>query len=250
MSICAIALYTFLHGKLTENMLCFQSFLANWGRSDAINDCASESWGRSAVTLCQQQSNMRLPKQLLATITWCGINPGRSIFPTQFCRTIQWYHLSLGHIWHHRQIDNMSMIFYHAQPRKVVEAVFMPCAPVSTWCPLTNCHDIHLVSNEPQWHHRGSIKALCCTSAIQKRPMRTSQQNVRRFTRYQSLSWFHQNLVELVRLDNRSSHNKCECVHITRYPRPVSCVYDQEEESIGWAINARKACYSTSYNDY
>jgi hypothetical protein len=35
----------------------FPIVLANWGRSDIPNDCASVSWGRSAAALCQQQSN-------------------------------------------------------------------------------------------------------------------------------------------------------------------------------------------------
>jgi hypothetical protein len=37
------------------------------------------------------------------------------------------------------------------------------CSPVSTWCPLTLCHVIHLVSNEPRWHHsklRNTVDAV------------------------------------------------------------------------------------------
>jgi hypothetical protein len=85
MSIYAIALYDFLHGQSMENPF-FQSFLANWGRSDIPNDCASVSWGHSAAALCTNNSLTRLPQQLLATDTsvWLYrkilLNPGRSIF--------------------------------------------------------------------------------------------------------------------------------------------------------------------------
>jgi hypothetical protein len=189
---------------------------------------------------------------LLATkqygYTWkILINPGRSIFRCNFACAIEWYHLSLGHIWHHRQIDNMSMIFYHAQPRKVVEAVFMPGAHVSTWCPLTLCHDIQLVSNEPRWHH---IKLRNTVDAVRQQ--------------YKNVLWGHRNRTcDVLRVINywhgfirtlwnlfawtNALHTTSVNTCIARYPRPVSCVYDQEEEeSIGWTINARKACYSTS----
>jgi transposase InsO family protein len=47
------------------------------------------------------------------------------------------------------------------------------------------------------------------------------------------------NLVEIVRLDNKTSqHTALQFINtwLARYPKPTSCIYDQGSEFTGWAF--------------
>jgi hypothetical protein len=143
--------------SFTENLwkTCFVFHRFAGDAQKPTNDCARVCWGRSSTVFALTTNSLtRSLIWLLATGKRCGYtwkilnNPGKLFSDAILPRTIQWYHLLIGHIWHHRFINITSMMFY--QPPKVVEAVLsvlMPCALVSAWCPWTLYHVIHSVLN-------------------------------------------------------------------------------------------------------
>lgn len=143
---------------------------------------------------------------------------------------VRWYHLALGHLGQNRLFDTMSMNLYHPDLRLQVEQVVTRCDACQRQKNVLRGHG-HTAPREAQtlpW--REVAVDLIGPWTLNIRGIETS---FRALTIIDTVT----NLVELVRLDNKTSAHVALCFENTwlaRYPRPLFCTYDQGGEFIGW----------------
>jgi Integrase zinc binding domain len=141
-------------------------------------------------------------------------------------RAVQWYHLSLSHLGQSRLLDTMSMIFYNPQLRYVVKGMIEKCAVCQRYKNVQRGHG----NTAP----RAASLLRWSEVAVDTIGPWTLEVATERVTFYAlTIIDTVTNLVELVRLDNRTSqHTAVQFVNtwLARYPKPVLCVYDQGGE--------------------
>lgn len=141
---------------------------------------------------------------------------------------IKWYHMLLGHAGKTRVYDSIRRVFYHPQlKRRVDEYTCEVCQKAKLQnaaygelppreVPMAPWEEVHIDLIGP-WKVRVNdqeveFNALTCIDPVT-------------------------NLVELVRIDNKTSahiSNKFEDTWLSRYPWPVKCVHDNGGEFTGW----------------
>jgi Integrase zinc binding domain len=147
-------------------------------------------------------------------------------------RAIQWYHLSLSHLGQSRLINTMSMTFYHPKLRQTVIAMIQKCAVCQ------------LYKNVQRGHGNTAPRAASVIPwsevAVDTIGPWTLEVATERVTFYAlTIIDVVTNLVEIVRLDNKTSqHISVKFINtwLSRYPKPVACIYDQGGEFTGWAF--------------
>jgi transposase InsO family protein len=190
--------------------------------------------------LRQQQPN-KFQQQLLATNTtvWAYLaepnKPWKIYLPDILMpRAIQWYHLATSHLGQIRLFDTMSMTFYHPKLRESMNFMIQRCAVCQRYKNVQCGHG----DTAP----RAASLLPWSEVAVETIGPWTLEVATERVT-FCALTIIDlvTNLVEIVRLDNRTSqHTSVQFVNtwLARYPKPISCVYDQGGEYIGWTFQA------------
>jgi transposase InsO family protein len=184
-----------------------------------------------------QQEPTKYIRQLLAPNihVWCYINepnaPWKIFIPNElFEPAIRWYHLALGHIGSSRLWDTMKMHFYNRHLKNRIEDIVSRC---------DTCQRLKLTG-------RGHGEVAAREAALL--PWREiavdligpwtlrigGQENT-----FIALTMIDMvtNLVEVVRLDNKTSAHVAlhfENTWLSRYPRPIHVIYDQGGEFTGY----------------
>jgi transposase InsO family protein len=133
---------------------------------------------------------------------------------------MQWYHHALSHVGQNRLTDTMSMTFYSPLLCKTIEAVVLPCAHCQCYKNVQQGHgttapreaDILL------WNHFAVDTIGPWVIKVQNRQER-----------------FY--VLTMVCLQNRTSAHAATVfinTWLARYPKPISCIYDQGSEFIRW----------------
>ena len=179
----------------------------------------------------------RFSKQLLAADVqlYCYIPepnaPWKIYLPTSLLDdAIQWYHLSLGHLGQNRLYDTLHQQFYHPDLRSYVEKI------------VTTCDACQRQKNPLRGH--GHVAAREVTLLPWREvavdligPWKLQINNVEVNFRALTIIDLVTNIVELVRLDNKTSAHvalQFENTWLSRYPMPKHCVYDQGGEFVGF----------------
>jgi len=147
---------------------------------------------------------------------------------------IQWYHHALSHIGQSRLADTMSLVYYHPKLRNTVEAALTKCSLCQQYKNVQKGHGL-LAPREAGLLPWSEV----AVDLIGPWTLEVATQTVQ----FSALTIIDlvTNLVELVRLDNKTSeHVALQFVNtwLARYPRPTSCVYDRGGEFTGWAFQA------------
>jgi hypothetical protein len=195
--------------------------------------------GDAQLPLLRNQQPNKFTEQLLApnTRVWCYTaepnKPWRIYLPGAILpNAIRWYHHALSHIGTRRLTDTMSMMYYNPKLKATIEAVVAPCAICQQY------------KNIPRGHGETAPReaALLPWSEIAVDligPWTLEVANQRVTFHALTIIDLVTNLVEVVRLDNKTSaHVAMQFVNtwLARYPKPTSCVFDQGGEFIGWAF--------------
>jgi transposase InsO family protein len=147
-------------------------------------------------------------------------------------RAIQWYHLSLSHLGQSRLIDTMSMTFYHPKLRPTVIGMIQRCAVCQRYKNVQRGHG--------ETAPREASLLPWSEVAVDTIGPWTLEVATERVTFYAlTIIDLVTNLVEICRLDNKTSQHisvKFTNTWLSRYPKPVSCIYDQGGEFTGWAF--------------
>lgn len=175
-------------------------------------------------------------RQLLApnTQVYCYIPaenaPWKIYLPDELLNAaVRWYHLSLGHSGMSRLHDTMKMHFFHKNLRQTVENVVSTCD--SCQKNKNNVRGFGLVA--PREAQLLPWRQVAVDSigpwTLQIGPNKIS---------FHALTIIDQvtNLVEAVRLENMTAAHvalQFENTWLSRYPRPVSCIFDQGTEFTG-----------------
>jgi hypothetical protein len=179
----------FVHLLSNRDNLRKTCYVSNcsWQTGDAqrsINDCAGESWGRSAAALCKQQTNKNINMIVShQQMVWVYLDdpnqPWKIYLPMQFCTchpmvpSVDWSHLT-------SQIDRQYVI-------NILSCTTTQGCRGSTYA-LCSCQHLMSIDTLSRYsfgfertsmtsfsttrNRRGSNEALCCSSAIQYVPWR------------------------------------------------------------------------------
>ena len=197
--------------------------------------------GDAQLQLSRQATPLRFEQRLMApnTSIWyhrLAVDKPWKIYLPQVLlnRAIRWYHLALSHLGSKRLFDTMSMIFYHRELRNRLEAVIAPCEHRQKYKNVLRGHG-HTAPREAgllPWNQ-------VAVDLIGPWTLTISDETIQ-FTALTIIDMVT-NIVELVRLDNKTSDhvaNQFVNTWLARYPKPSSCIYDQGSEFIGWGFQA------------
>jgi transposase InsO family protein len=202
---------------------------------------AQAQTGDAWLQQLRHQHPAKFSHNLLApnTAVWCYTaepnKPWKVYLPDNLLlRAIQWYHHALSHIGQSRLGDTMSLVYYHPKLRATIEAA------------LTKCRLCQEYKNVQRGHGQLAPReaALLPWSEVAVDligPWTLTVSNQTMTFNALTIIDLVTNLVELVRLDNKTSdHVALQFVNtwLARYPRPTSCVYDQGGEFTGFAFQA------------
>ena len=157
--------------------------------------------------------------------------PWKIYLPTELLENaIRWYHLALGHLGQSRLYDSISTHLYHPNMKTMVENIVSRCDPCQRQKLVLRGHG-HTAPREASAHPWQTVAVdLIGPWTLSVGGYETS---------FQALTIIDMvtNLVELVRIDNKSSEHVTmhfENTWLSRYPRPLQCIYDQGGEFIGY----------------
>jgi hypothetical protein len=173
------------------------------------------------------------PNVLVEHYRPAGDKPWKVYLPEALvARSINWYHLALSHIGSKRLEETMSMVFYHPQLRQRVESVIGPCRHCQQYKNVLRGH------GQTASREAGLLPwTQVAVDLIGPWDLEIGGETIR----FHALTIIDlvTNLVEIVRLDNKTSdHVAMHFVNtwLARYPKPVSCVHDQGGEFTGWGF--------------
>ena len=156
--------------------------------------------------------------------------PWKIYLPTQLLRSaINWYHLALGHIGQNRLHDSMAQHLYHPDLRSTIEDVVTRCVTCQEEKNVLRGHG-QLAPREANAHPWREVAVDLVG------PWKITINNVETEFRALTIIDTVTNLVELVRIDNKTSEHVAmhfENTWLSRYPMPRSITYDQGGEFIG-----------------
>lgn len=147
--------------------------------------------------------------------------------PTEMLNnTIQWYHLALGHIGQKRLIDTISTHLYHPMLQERVTHFVSSCPDCQKAKNILRGHG-HLAPREASAHPWREV----AVDLIGPWSLKIGDKE----TSFSALTVIDTvtNLVELICIDNKSSSHfsrQFEMVWLSRYSRPLTCIYDQGGE--------------------
>ena len=183
-----------------------------------------------------QQHPTTYVRQLLApnTQVYCYIPaanaPWKIYLPDELLNAaVRWYHLSLGHSGMSRLHDTMKMHFYHKNLRRTVENIVSTCDS----CQKNKNNVRGFGSTAPREAQLLPWRQVA-VDCIGPWKLQVGQQIIP----FSALTIIDQvtNLVEAVRLENMTSAHvalQFQNTWLSRYPRPISCIYDQGTEFTG-----------------
>ena len=185
----------------------------------------------------RQENAQQFVQQLLApnTYVWSYIpkpdDPWKIYLPTELLeQTTRWYHLALSHQGQNRLYDTMAMHLYHPDLRRQVEAVVSRCDTCQRYKQVLRGHG-HTAPREASLHPWREI----AVDLIGPWTFEMAGQKIQfhALTAIDTVT----NLVELIRVDNKTAAHvaqQLENVWLSRYPRPLHCIYDQGGEFTGY----------------
>ena len=179
----------------------------------------------------------RYAQQLLApgTMVFCYVPgpdvPWRIYLPQELLdKAIRWYHIALGHIGMNRLYDTISMHFFHKDLRNKVEDIVSRCDTCQRFKQAGRGYG----ETAPREAALSPWSEIACDLIG---PWKLDVGNQRRTFSALTIIDTVTNLVEVVRLDNHSAAHVAlhfENTWLSRYPKPVSCIYDQGGEFTGF----------------
>lgn len=202
---------------------------------------AAAQAGDAQLPLARQATPLLYQQRLMApgVNLWCyrsaADKPWKIYLPENLLnRAIRWYHLSLSHLGAKRLSETMSMVFYHPQLRSRIEAVLRPCRQCQQYKNVLRGHG-HTAPREAGLLPWSQV----AVDLIGPWTLEISGES-RTFYALTIIDMVT-NLVELVRLSNKTSdHVSMHFMNtwLARYPKPVSCIYDQGGEFTGWGFQS------------
>ena len=157
-------------------------------------------------------------------------SPWKIYLPQQLLRsTIQWYHVSLGHIGSSRLSDTLRMHFYHPKLQQECDDLVEKCDPCQRYKNVGRGHGSLAAREAPLMPWRDVAVDLIGPWIL---TIGDTQHEFHALTVIDTVT----NLTEIVRLQNKTAaHVALHFVNtwLLRYPRPVLCIHDQGPEFIG-----------------
>ena len=198
----------------------------------------AEAQGRDAsLQQLAKDQPKRYAQQLLApgTMVFCYIPgpdvPWKIYLPQELLdNAIQWYHLALGHIGMNRLHDTISMHFFHKDLRNRIEDIVSRCNTCQHFKQAGRSYG----ETAPWEAVLSPWREIACDLIG---PWKLDVGNQLRTFSALTIIDTVTNLVEIVRLDNHSAAHVAlhfENTWLSRYPKPVSCIYDQGGEFTGF----------------
>jgi hypothetical protein len=221
----------FVHLPMTENIPNVLDY----------RTIAQAQVGDARLLLLRNQHPNKCQQHLLApgTQVWCYTaepnKPWKIYLPDALLvRAIQWYHHALSHIGQSRLADTMSLVYYNSKLHSTVEAEIVKCPYCQEFKNVQKGHG-QLAPREAALLPWSDV----AVDLIGPWTLAVADELVE----FMALTIIDlvTNLVELVRLDNKTSDHvalKFANTWLACYPRPTSCVYDQGGEFIGWGFQA------------
>jgi transposase InsO family protein len=143
---------------------------------------------------------------------------------------VRWYHLALSHLGSRRLYDTISTHFYHPHLRARVDDIVERCDTCQRFKQNPRGYG-ELAPREAEANPWRTVAVDLV--GPWKLQVGGVEQTFMALTIIDTVT----NLVELVRLDNKTSAHvsmQFENNWLSRYPLPVNCIYDQGKEFIGW----------------
>jgi transposase InsO family protein len=188
-----------------------------------------------------QEQPQRYARQMLApgTEVVCYMPEGN--VPWKIClpdaildNAVRWYHLALSHLGSRRLHDTISKHFYHQRLRNKVEDLVEKCDTCQRLKAVGRGYG-ELAPREAEIHPWRTIAVDLIGPWTLK--VGNMEEKFMALTAIDTVT----NLVELVRIDNKSSAHVAmhlENCWFSRYPLPLRCIYDQGTEFIGWPFQS------------
>ena len=157
--------------------------------------------------------------------------PWKICLPTTLLdQAVHWYHYALGHLGQVRLYDTMSQHLYHPDLRNRVEYVVSHCTVCQRNKQLLRGHG-ELAPREARIHPWREV----AVDLVGPWTLIVGNQEIPflALTIIDTVT----NLVELVRLDNKTSAHvalQFQNTWLARYPRPMFCIHDQGGEFTGY----------------
>ena len=193
--------------------------------------------GDASLQVLRQSKPNSFVEQLLApdTNVVCYIPephaPWKIYLPTQILtNAVRWYHHALGHLGQNRLYDTMSLHLYHPDLKTTVERVVSTCDTCQRQKQVLRGHG-HVAPREAHAHPWRDV----AVDLIGPWELTIQDQKVS----FQALTIIDTvtNLVELIRIDNKTAAHVALCFENTwlaRYPKPTKCIHDQGGEFMGY----------------
>ena len=197
--------------------------------------------GDAQLAQQQQATPLRFQQRQMAVNVsiWyyrpAGDKPWKIYLPDAIlARSIKWYHLALSHIGSKRLDETMSMVFYHPQLRQRIESVIRPCRHCQKYKNVLRGH------GQTAPREAGLLPwTEIAVDLIGPWELQMGKETLR--SHALTIIDLVTNLVEIVRLDNKTSdHVAMHFVNtwLARYPKPTSCIHDQGGEFTGYGFRA------------
>lgn len=224
-----------------EMLDCFVHLPASSGTPFTLDyreilDAQSED---ARLIALREKEPERFSTQLLAPNTELVVytaqpngTPWKIYLPTQMLdQAIEWYHLALGHVGQNRLVDTMQQHLYHPDLRQRVRTLVTTCDSCQRFKQVGRGHG-HTAGREVSTHPWREV----AVDSIGPWPLTVPGYGTISF-RALSIIDTVTNLVELVRVSDASAAQAAlqfENSWLSRYPRPLSCIYDQGGEFKGF----------------
>jgi len=195
--------------------------------------------GDARLAKLRQDSPHKVANQLLApdTTVACYMPsanaPWKIYLPDALLHdAIRWYHCALGHIGQNRLHDTMKIHLYHPDLRNKIEDFVSRCDPCQRQKNVGRGHG-YTAGRDAHVHPWREV----CVDLIGPWKLTISGESMS----FHALTIIDPvtNLTELVRIDNKTSPHVAlmfENTWLSRYPKPMHCIYDQGGEFTGYAF--------------